>query len=236
MSERNDFEGKHVVVTGGTGGLGVFVVTALLERGASIHIPMFESEVPAALPWAKHPRVVATPKMTLDDDAAVTAYYEAIPSLWASIHLVGGFAMAPVADTKKSDLEKMLSLNVVTCFLGCREAVRAIRRSGSEGGRIVNVSAKPAVSPTGGMVAYAASKAAVASITQSLAAEVSGEGIFVNAVLPSIIDTPANRASMPDADFSKWPKATELAESIAFLASPSNALTSGALVPVFGRS
>ena len=236
MSERSDFEGKHVVVTGGTGGLGVFVVSALLERGASIHIPMFESEVPPALPWAKHPRVAATPKMTLDDEAAVTAYYEAIPSLWASIHLVGGFAMAPVADTKKADLEKMLSLNVVTCFLGCREAVRAIRRGGSDGGRIVNVSAKPAIAPTAGMVAYAASKAAVASLTQSLAAEVSSEGIYVNAVLPSIIDTPANRASMPEADYAKWPKPTELAESIAFLASPSNALTSGALVPVFGRS
>lgn len=236
MSERNDFEGKHVVVTGGTGGLGAFVVSTLLERGATIHIPMFEAEVPAALAWAKHPRVVATPSMSLDDEAAVTAFYEAIPSLWASVHLVGGFTMASVVDTKKADVERMLSLNVITCFLGCREAVRAMRRSGHGGGRIVNVSAKPAIAPVGGMVAYAASKAAVASITQSLAAEVSSEGIYVNAIVPSIIDTHANRAAMPDADFSKWPKPSELAESIAFLASPSNALTSGALVPVFGRS
>jgi NAD(P)-dependent dehydrogenase (short-subunit alcohol dehydrogenase family) len=233
----NDFEGKHVVVSGGTGGLGVFVVTALLDRGATCHIPMFEPAIPATLPWASHARVVATPKLTLDDDAAVTAYYAQLPSLWASIHLVGGFSMSSIVDTTRADLDKMLTLNVVTCFLGCREAVRTIRRTSSaSGGRIVNVSAKPALTPTAGMVAYAASKSAIASITQSLSAEVASEGIFVNAVVPSIIDTPANRAAMPDADFAKWPKPTELAETIAFLASPTNVLTSGALVPVYGRS
>ena len=103
------------------------------------------------------------------------------------------------------------------------------------GGRIVNVAARAAVAPVPGMAAYLTSKAGVAALTQALAAEVLTEGILVNAVLPSIIDTPANRASMPKADFATWPKPAEIAETIVFLASPENALTSGALVPVYGR-
>jgi NAD(P)-dependent dehydrogenase (short-subunit alcohol dehydrogenase family) len=109
-----------------------------------------------------------------------------------------------------------------------------MRRGG--GGRIVNVAARPVVQPTPGMLAYATAKAGVAAITQQLAAEVLGDGILVNAVLPSIIDTPANRKAMPNADHASWPKPAELAETIAFLASPANALTTGTLVPVFGRA
>src|SRR4029079_12833333 len=117
----------------------------------------------------------------------------------------------------------------------CREGVRSIRRSGG-GGRIVNVAARPVVSPAPGMTAYVASKAAVAAITQSLAAELAADRILVNAVLPSIIDTPANRAAMPKADHAAWPKPAEIAEAIGFLASPDNTLTSGALLPVYGRA
>jgi NAD(P)-dependent dehydrogenase (short-subunit alcohol dehydrogenase family) len=109
-------------------------------------------------------------------------------------------------------------------------------RRGGAGGRIVNVAARPALTSGPGMVAYTASKAAVASITTSLAAEVVEERILVNAIVPSIIDTPANRASMPKADHGKWPKAQELAEAIAFLSSPANALTTGAMLPVYGRA
>jgi NAD(P)-dependent dehydrogenase (short-subunit alcohol dehydrogenase family) len=126
-------------------------------------------------------------------------------------------------------------MNTVTCFLACREAVRAIRKTGG-GGRIVNVAARGAVAPTGGMVAYTTAKAGVASLTQSLAHELVAESILVNAVLPSVIDSPANRASMPKADHDAWPKPAELAEAIAFLASPANTLTTGALVPVYGRA
>ncbi len=119
--------------------------------------------------------------------------------------------------------------------------MRSIRRradapGAAPGGRIINVAARPALVPAGGMLAYTTSKAAVASLTQCLAAEVIGESILVNAVVPSIIDTPANRSSMRDADHASWPKAAEIAEAIAFLASPSNRLTSGALVPVYGRA
>jgi NAD(P)-dependent dehydrogenase (short-subunit alcohol dehydrogenase family) len=100
----------------------------------------------------------------------------------------------------------------------------------------VNVAARPAVAPVGGMVGYTTSKAGVASLTQCLAEELRAEGILVNAILPSTIDTPANRRSMPDADFSRWPKPAELAAVIRFLVSPDNKVTTGTLVPVYGRA
>jgi NAD(P)-dependent dehydrogenase (short-subunit alcohol dehydrogenase family) len=224
--------GKHVVVTGGTGALGAGVVEVLLARGATIHLPMIETETPAHL---RHERVHATPRVALDDDAQVTAYYASLPPLWASIHLVGGFAMAPITQTSLAELDKQWRLNTVTCFLACREAVRSIRQS-QLGGRIVNVAARPVVQPAGGMVAYVAAKAAVASITQSLGVELVDDKILVNAVLPSIIDTAANRKSMPDADHARWPKPNEIGETIGFLASPENSLTTGTLVPVYGRA
>jgi NAD(P)-dependent dehydrogenase (short-subunit alcohol dehydrogenase family) len=106
----------------------------------------------------------------------------------------------------------------------------------SKGGRIVNVGARVSELPAGGMVAYTASKGAIAALTRSLAVEVRRDAILVNAILPSIIDTPANRAAMPDADTSKWPKPEEIARTILWLASPENQLTTGALVPVYGSA
>lgn len=103
-------------------------------------------------------------------------------------------------------------------------------------GRIVNVAARPVLVPTAQMGAYAASKAAVAALTLSLAEELSESSIWVNAIVPSIIDTAANRDAMPDADYDAWPKPEEIAETIVFLASPQNAATRGALVPVYGKS
>jgi NAD(P)-dependent dehydrogenase (short-subunit alcohol dehydrogenase family) len=209
-------QGRHVVVTGGKGALGGAVVAWFESRGAVVHVPD-----------------IAT--VDLSDEASAVAYYAALPSLWASIQLAGGFAMAPLVDTSLADFEKQWKMNTVTCFLACREAVRSIRKGGG-GGRIVNVAARPVVVPTPGMTAYATSKAGVAAITQALAAELVKDGILVNAVLPSIIDTPANRASMPSADHAAWPKPAEIARAIGFLASPENALTSGSLVPVYGRA
>ena len=225
----------NIVVTGGTGALGAGVVELFLERGATVHLPMIEPELPKHLAWRDHARVKATPKVSLDDEAHVSAFYESLPGLWASIHLVGGFAMAPIAATSLADFEKQWRLNTVTCFLACREAVKAIRKTGG-GGRIVNVASRPVLAPTGGMLAYVASKAGVASITQSLAAEVLAENILVNAVLPSTIDTPANRVAMPKADHTIWPKPAQIAQSIGFLASSENVLTTGTLVPVYGRA
>jgi NAD(P)-dependent dehydrogenase (short-subunit alcohol dehydrogenase family) len=207
---------RHVVVTGGRGALGTGVVAVLEARGAIVHV-------------APDP-----PELDLTSEAQAAELFAGLPPLWASIHLVGGFAMQPITDTALADFEKQWRLNTVTCFLSCREAVRAMRKTG-DGGRIVNVAARPVVKPVGGMSAYLAAKAGVAALTQGLAAELLAEDILVNAVLPSTIDTPANRAAMPKADHASWPRPAELAETIAFLASPENTVTSGALVPVYGH-
>jgi NAD(P)-dependent dehydrogenase (short-subunit alcohol dehydrogenase family) len=139
------------------------------------------------------------------------------------------------SDTGRSALMAMLETNLVSCHLCCAAALGAF---GPDGGRIVNVAARPALEPrTGaGKVAYTASKAAVAALTQALAAEVAARGVLVNAVAPSTIDTPANRASMPHANPAAWPRPAELAATIAFLASPENRATTGAVVPVYGRA
>ncbi|HET9625029.1 MAG TPA: SDR family NAD(P)-dependent oxidoreductase [Kofleriaceae bacterium] len=209
-------QGRQIVVTGGKGALGHAVVTWLEARGAIVHVPD-----------------IATVDLT--SEAAAVAYYASLPPLWASIQLAGGFAMSALADTSLADFEQQWRTNAVTCFLACREAVKSIRKTAA-GGRLVNVAARPVVVPAAHMVAYTAAKAGVAAITQSLAAELAGDRILVNAVLPSLIDTPANRAAMPSADHAAWPKPAELAEAIGFLASPGNALTSGTLVPVYGRA
>jgi NAD(P)-dependent dehydrogenase (short-subunit alcohol dehydrogenase family) len=125
----------------------------------------------------------------------------------------------------------------VTAFLCCREAARNIRdRGGAMGGRLVNVSSRAAALPAGGTVAYTVSKSAVSALTQALAVELGPDAILVNAVLPSTIDTPANRAAMPTAEHDRWPKPEEIARTIAWLISPGQTVTSGALIPVYGRA
>jgi NAD(P)-dependent dehydrogenase (short-subunit alcohol dehydrogenase family) len=132
-------------------------------------------------------------------------------------------------------LRQQIDMNLMTCLLCCRAAVGAMA---GNGGRIVNVAARPALEwrSGAGMVAYAASKAAVAALTAALAEEVAKDGILVNAVAPSIMDTPANRTAMPKANYDLWPKVAEVAATIMFLASPENRVTRGGIVPVYGRS
>ncbi len=238
-----DFKDLHVVVSGGTGALGLAVVQRLLTAGATCHLPNFDPAELEQFPHTDHPNVQITTGVDLTDEAAVAAFYGNLPELWASINLVGGFAMAPVTETTRADVVKLLNMNTLTCFLSCREAVKTIRERPAitgnlQGGRIVNVAARPGIEPrTGkGMAAYTASKAAVAALTQALAEELAPEGIWVNAVAPSIIDTPVNRGAMPKADHSQWPKPAEIAETISFLAAPENAVTRGAVVSVFGMS
>jgi NAD(P)-dependent dehydrogenase (short-subunit alcohol dehydrogenase family) len=232
-----DYRNRHVVVTGGTGALGSAVVGALIEAGAVCHIPYIHLAEAEQFTLRSHARVRLVEGMNLTDENAVGRLFSGVPRLWASIHLVGGFAMAPVAQTGKADLMKQLDMNFVTAFLCCRAAVNAIGRS-ADGGRIVNVAARPALEwrAGAGMVAYAASKAAVAALTVALAEEVAKQAILVNAVAPSIMDTAANRAAMPDADHAAWPKVEEVAATILFLASPENAITRGAVVPVYGKA
>lgn len=232
---RMGYDSKHVVITGGTGGLGGAVIEDLLRRGATVHVPCFEDAVPSRCAWVDHERAKPTVNVSLTDESAVSDYYGSLPPLWASIHLVGGFAMKPLVDTSLDEFQRMFMLNLTTCFLCTREAVRAIAATG-EGGRIVNIAARPALEPTGGMIAYSTSKAAVAALTAGVAAEVKADSILVNAVAPSIIDTPANRAAMPDADHASWPTSAQIAETIAFLASSDNQLTWGTTLPVYGRA
>jgi NAD(P)-dependent dehydrogenase (short-subunit alcohol dehydrogenase family) len=230
-----DFSNRHVVVTGGTGALGSAVVSALVEAGAICHVPYIDAAEAERFALRTHAQVKLIGNVELSDETAVAKLYAGIPRLWASIHLVGGFAMSPVASTTKSDLMKQVDMNFVTAFLCCAAAVRAM--SGA-GGRIVNVATRPALEWRlgAGMAAYTASKAAVAALTVALAEEVVKEGILVNAVAPSTMDTPANRKAMPKADHAAWAKVEEVAATILFLASPQNRVTRGAVVPVYGRS
>jgi NAD(P)-dependent dehydrogenase (short-subunit alcohol dehydrogenase family) len=228
-----DFTGRQVVVTGGTGALGRAVVAALIKAGAQCHVSYLHEAEAQSFPHKQNVTLHAVGDLA--DEAVVAKLYGAVPKLWASIHLAGGFAAQSIVDTDKAKLMQQVDMNFVACFLCCRAAVKAM---GQGGGRIVNVAARPALEwrSGSGMVAYAASKAAVAAMTVALAEEVVKDGILVNAVAPSILDTPANRKSIPNADFSAWPKVEEVAATIAFLASPDNAVTRGGVVPVYGKS
>jgi NAD(P)-dependent dehydrogenase (short-subunit alcohol dehydrogenase family) len=235
------FSGAHVVVTGGTGALGTAVVAALRSAGAVCHVTNI---VAAELERYAHKGdadVHATAGVDLGDEAAVSRFYASLPPLWASIHLAGGFAMAPVAETTAADFEAQFRTNALSCFLCTRAAIAAIRArtapgpGGATGGRIVNVAARPGIEPRlgAGMAAYAASKSAVATLTQALAEEVAAEQIWINAVAPSILDTAANRAAMPDAPHERWVALPAIAAQIAFLAAPENGATRGAILPVY---
>jgi len=232
-----DLTGRHVILTGGAGALGTAVVARFLAAGATCHVPTID-DGPGSLGL---PGVRYLPRIDLTDESSVADAYAEVPELWASIHLAGGFTWAKLEHTSVASARAQLEMNVITCLLCCREAVkkmrsRAIAQPAELGGRIVNVGSRGALSPAPGLAAYAMAKAAVHALTLELAEELRQEQILVNAVLPSIIDTPANRASMPDADFDRWAKPADIAETVLFLASPSNAVTTGALVPVYGRT
>lgn len=229
------YEGRAVIVTGGTGALGGAVSAALLAAGAELHIPVISATTPARFEHADHPRVHLQHGVDLSDEDGAVAYFAGLPPPWATLNLAGGFAMAPLAETSLADFEAMWRVNVVSCFLATRESVRRMREAG-RGGRIVNVAARPALLPTPGMVAYSTAKAAIAAMTRALAEELADEEIWVNAIAPSIIDTPANRAAMPDADHQRWPSPEALATTILALASPTNHCTRGAVLPVYGRA
>ena len=223
-----DASGRRVVVAGGAGALGEAVVEAFRSSGWICHVPV-RREAPA-------PRegVVWAGGVDLTDEAAVSSFYSALPPIAASVHVAGGYEGRPFAETSRADFDRMLATNLVTTFLCCREAVKRLRAAG--GGAIVNVGSRASEVPSAGAVAYTASKAAVAGLTRALAVEVRGDGIRVNAVLPSVIDTPANRRAMPKANWKKWPGADEIAAAILWLASEASAPVSGALLPAYGSA
>jgi NAD(P)-dependent dehydrogenase (short-subunit alcohol dehydrogenase family) len=232
-----NYQDRHVVVTGATGALGAAVLDALLHAGATCHVPYRGKQALERFAHREDPRVSLVEVVDLADESAVARYYEELPGLWASIHIAGGFAAAPIADSDKALLMGQLETNLVSAYLCSRSAALALRRRGT-GGRIVNVAARQALEPRlgSGSVAYTIAKAGVAALTTALGAELAKEGILVNAVAPSIMDTPANRQAMPKADFAAWPTVADVAATILFLASPENTVTRGAVVPVYGRS
>ena len=231
-----DYRERHVVVTGGTGALGTAVVGALLEAGAVCHVPYRSEGEAKRFPHGDNKKVSLVALRDLADEAAVTDFYGGLDQLWASIHIAGGFAFAPIATSDKALLLSQLNANLVSAYLCSRAAVAAFERTGA-GGRIVNVAARHALEPRLGasLTAYAVAKAGVAALTMALGEEIAKDDVLVNAVAPSIMDTPANRKSMPKADFDAWPKVEEVAAAIMFLASPETKVTRGAIVPVYGK-
>ena len=230
-----DYSGRQVVITGGTGALGGAVVAKLLATGASCIIPYVHEAEAQRFPSRGDPNVTLIAVTDLADETQVARVYADL-NPWASIHIAGGFAAGKVAETGKTALMAQIDSNLVSCFLCCRAAVNTMMTAG--GGRIVNVAARPALEwrSGAGMTAYTVAKAGVAALTVALAEEVAKDGILVNAVAPSIMDTPANRKAMPKAIFDAWPKVDEVAATILFLASADNRVTRGAIVPVYGKS
>jgi NAD(P)-dependent dehydrogenase (short-subunit alcohol dehydrogenase family) len=239
MSAR--FEGSVVLVAGGTGGLGRAVSSAFLEEGAQVlasyrNQAEWESFKNAASSHA--PRLQGY-QVDVTDEAAVNQLVENIVlqhgRLDAMVNTVGGYAGGLKLwemDTKV--FEQMLSLNLRSGYALSRAAVRIMLKQGR--GAIVNVASKAAFDHASGAAAYAASKAAAVAMMDCLAADVTGTGVRVNTVLPSIIDTEANRKAMPKADFSKWPKPDDIARVILFLSSKEARVIHGAAIPVYGDS
>jgi len=223
--------GTVIVITGALGALGRSVAEIALARGARVAgVDHAQAQLPATDDRIELGGVDlsdATQAKTAID--AVAAHFGRLDAL---INIAGGFAFEDVADGDGSVWQKMHTMNVVTALNASRAAIPHLARSNS--GRIVNVGAMGALQAGAGMGPYAASKAGVHRLTEALAAEWKGK-ITVNAVLPSIIDTAANRASMPKADFDKWVAPQELAEVILFLASDAASGITGALIPVAGR-
>lgn len=236
-----EFSDLHIVVTGGTGALGSSTVHLLLDKGASCSIPCYDKSELDNFEPKDHDKVFIKTGVDLTNESATRDFYEDAVKfsgpLWASVHIAGGFGMGSIENSTKDDFMKQINLNLVTCYNSCRNAITLMKESG-KGGRIVNIASRPALEPRqgAGMSAYTTSKAGVAALSQALAAEVASDNILINAIAPSIIDTPANRNSMPDADYSNWPKPAEIASQIAFLVSKDNYVTRGGVIPVYGNS
>jgi NAD(P)-dependent dehydrogenase (short-subunit alcohol dehydrogenase family) len=223
--------GKVRVITGALGALGRVVADVALARGAKVAgVDHAQAKAPAS------PTRLELGSVDLTDPAqaakAIDAAAKHFGKLDALINIAGGFAFETVGDGDAKTWERMFALNVMTARNASHAALPHLAKSGA--GRIINVGAMGALQAGSGMGPYAASKAGVHRLTEALAAEWKGK-VTVNAVLPSTIDTPANRASMPKADFAKWVAPEELAEVILFLASDAASAVTGALIPVSGR-
>lgn len=236
-----DFSGRVVLVTGAAGNLGRAVANGFMEAGAQTAVVDRSlgrlETLYAGAGVAHEPLRLSGIDVTQPDSvsATVSRTLERFGRLDVLVNTVGGFrAGKPVAETPLEDWDLMFDLNVRTAFMTARVVVPHFleRRYG----RIINVGARPGYAGRAGMAAYSASKAALLRLTESLSEEVKGQGITVNAVIPGTLDTPQNRAAMPDADPSTWVRPEAVAFAIQFLASAQAEAITGAALPVYGRS
>ncbi|HKT34136.1 MAG TPA: SDR family NAD(P)-dependent oxidoreductase [Nitrospira sp.] len=216
---------KVVLITGGAGALGQTVVPAFVSTGASIILgDLNPMQVPG----------VTALKADLTDEAQVRNLVDEVirtsGRLDALINLVGGFAAGRVVETESSLWQRMLTMNLTSAFLLSQAVLPSMLQR--RHGRIVHVAARAALEPFAGAAAYIVSKAGLVGLIRTLALELEGSGVTVNAVLPSTIDTPANRRAMPAADRSKWARPDSIAQTLTFLASDAASQISGALIPI----
>lgn len=218
-------KGKVVLITGGAGALGQTVVPAFVSTGASVIL--------GDLNPLQAPGVTAL-KADFTDQTQVRGLVDEVirtsGRLDALINLVGGFATGRVVETDVSLWQRMLTMNLTSAFLLSQAVVPHMLKRGQ--GRIVHVAARAAIEPFAGAAAYIVSKAGLIGLIRTLSTELEGSGVTVNAVLPSTIDTPANRKAMPAADPSKWTRPDSIAQALAFLASDAASQINGALIPI----
>jgi NAD(P)-dependent dehydrogenase (short-subunit alcohol dehydrogenase family) len=230
-------KGKTIVVTGGFGALGSGVAAGAVDRGASVAVLDVAPSAPQALADRLGPKALliggvdlSSPEGAQKAMGAVRANFGRLDAL---LNIAGGFQWEPVEDGTGESWDRMFALNLKTALNACKAALPYLLESGA--GRIVNVGAQSALHAASGMGPYAASKSAVHRLTEALADELKLKGVTVNAVLPSTIDTPANRRDMPKADFDRWVSPADLAAVILFLASDEAKAVTGTLIPVSGR-
>jgi len=234
------FAGAVVIVAGGTGGLGRAVSKAFLEQGASVVTPYRSRDEYQGLVEEvadAQSRLEGEP-IDVTDAVATRGLVERLMARHARldvlVNTVGGYSGGTkLWDLDAAVLERMLALNLRSLHALARAVVPLLLKQGR--GAIVNVAAKAAVDHPSGASAYAASKAAALAMADSLAAELVGSGVRANTILPSVIDTPANRRAMPKADFAKWPKPADIAKVILFLSSDEATAVHGASIPVYGN-
>jgi NAD(P)-dependent dehydrogenase (short-subunit alcohol dehydrogenase family) len=233
------FENTSVLVAGGTGGLGRAVTLAFLNAGAKVTVTFQRPEEFADLKNAAGAFAgsICGHQTDVTDEAAIQKLVNRVVSKYGRLQMlvncVGGYAGGtPLWELDPTVFEQMLALNLRSGFLLSRAVVPAMLQQSS--GVIINIAAQAAVNHAAGAAAYAASKAAAVAMIDCLAADLRGTGVRANSILPSIIDTPANRRAMPNSDFDKWPKPEEIAHVVLFLCSNEGKLIHGAAIPVYG--